>query len=70
MKNNKINNKPQDWQTDSRNVKTAYVQFWSTGSMVNGQMDLDVARTMVDEGQAFVINEQSIGLLYNGRMES
>lgn len=61
---------PADWQLDSRNVKTAEVAFYTGGIMATAQLPLDQARTMVDENQAFVISETSIGLLTEGRMDS
>jgi hypothetical protein len=61
---------PQPWQTDSQNVQTERVQFWSNGSMTTCQMPLEQARLLVDSGNAFVISQTAIGLLYEGSMES
>jgi hypothetical protein len=60
---------PKDWQMNSKHVTTAEVQFWSAGVM-SSRMPLDQARTLVDNKQAFVIADNSIGLLTNGRMDS
>lgn len=54
---------------NSKNITTAEVQFWSAGVM-SSRMPLDEARTLVDNKQAFVIADNSIGLLTNGRMDS
>lgn len=67
---NQYRRTPQQWQTDSTQITTDTVQFWSNGSMVSCNMKRDEARLMVDTGNAFVISDTAIGLLYDGRMES
>ena len=48
------------WQTDSRNLKTPKVQYWTqTGTML-GLTSLENAREHVDEGFAFVVCDQAI----------
>lgn len=60
---------PKDWQLNSKHVTTAQVQFYAAGVM-SSVMPLDEARTLVDQKQAFVISDNAIGLLTNGRMDS
>ena len=60
---------PQNWQRDPANVKTPNVQFWARGVMV-GVITLIAARERIQNGTAFVINDQAIGLLSNGQYDS
>ena len=52
---------------DSRSLKTSCIQFWSEGNMVTAQMSLSKAREMVESGSAFVITDQAIGAVINGK---
>lgn len=63
-------NTPQEWQKDPSNVKTSKVQFWTNGIMLTAQMTNAEARTLVANGTAFVISDQAIGALKNGRYAS
>jgi len=67
-KRTKIARKPAAWQIDPANITTAMVQHWSNGIM--GKIAKAEAVAMVQQGSAFVINEQAIGALVNGNMES
>ncbi len=61
---------PQDWQKDATKITTDTVQFWSAGNLANAQMSNKEARLLVETGNAFVINDQAIGLLVDGGMQA
>ncbi len=62
--------RPAVWQTDPSMVTSRNVQFWHKGMMVTAQMAKAWAQEKVRNGEAFVINQQAIGALINGSMES
>lgn len=55
--------KPQKWQTNPKNVNTDRVQYWRNGILHQADMNLDVARSLILQGKAFVITDQAIGAL-------
>lgn len=61
---------PDQWQTDSTQITTETVQFWACGNLVTAQMRNNEARKLVESGNAFVVNEQAIGLLDEGSMRA
>ena len=47
--------------TGSARLDTKTVQLWRDGSMLTAQMPVEVARQLVDGGDAWVISSQAIG---------
>jgi hypothetical protein len=68
IKTTKPATKPAAWQIDPTNITTSMVQHWSNGIM--SKVSRAEAVTMVQQGSAFVINEQAVGALVNGNKAS
>jgi len=61
---------PTGWQLDPQSVKTNRVQLWRHGNMMTAQLKLIEARTLIENGSAFVISDQAIGSMSNGFSEA
>jgi uncharacterized metal-binding protein len=61
---------PKEWQKNPEAIKTDKVQYWRNGIMLTAQMTKQTAQELVKNGSAFVICEQAIGALDNGKYAS
>jgi len=56
-----------EWQRDPSNLDTSKVQVWScTGILLTANTSLEDARTLVNQGRAFVMCDQAIGFFEEG----
>jgi len=62
--------RPSGWQLDANNIKTETVQYWQHGIMKTAQITNADARRMINDGVAFVISDQAIGAMVDGRSDS
>jgi len=54
---------------DSDRLTSERIQYWKKGLMM-GLIPLGRAQKLVDDGEAFVINDQASGAIINGKKEA
>lgn len=52
---------------EANKIKTAKVQYWKNGIMLTAQMTREQAQKLVEAGEAFVITDQAIGAIVDGK---
>lgn len=51
----------------AKRITTKKVQYWKNGIMITAQMSQKMAQALVAQGKAYIINDQAIGAIIDGK---